>query len=53
MPMGMPSMRESGRPAFQRAVLASAAARAPVSFRAAKARTTGSRSLIVSRQRSR
>ena len=30
MPIGMPSIGDSGSPAFQRAVLASAAARAPV-----------------------
>ena len=32
MAIGMPSIGESGLPAFQRAVLASAAARAPASF---------------------
>ena len=32
MPIGMPSIGESGRPACQRAVLASAASRAPASF---------------------
>ncbi len=53
MPMGMPSMSESGRPAFQRTVLASATSRAPCSFRATKALTAGSRSLMTSRQRSR
>ena len=53
MPIGMPSIGDSGLPAFQRAALASAAARAPVSFMAIKAFTTGSRAAIVSRQRSR
>ena len=53
MPIGMPSIGDSGRPAFQRAVLASAAARAPASFSATQARTTGSRAAMVSRQRSR
>ena len=53
MPMGSPSMADSGRPAFQRAVLASAAARAPGWFRATNACTTGSRSAMVARHRSR
>ncbi len=53
MPTGMPSMAESGRPAFQRAVLASAASRAPAGFIVTQARTTGSRAAMVSRQRSR
>ena len=53
MPTGMPSIGESGRFARQRAALASAASRAPASFSAAKARTTGSRAAIVSRHRSR
>ena len=52
-PTGMPSAGESARPAFHRAPLASAAARAPASFRVTKARTTGSRAAIASRQRSR
>ena len=53
MATGMPSMGDSGRSAFQRAVLASATARAPASLIAVKAFTTGSRAAIVSRQRSR
>src|SRR5262249_48983669 len=53
MPIGSPSIGESGRPPFQRVVLASAAARAPTGFRATKALTTESRLSIVSRQRSR
>ena len=53
MPTGMPSIGESGRPSRQRPVLASAAARAPASLRAAQARTTGSRAAMASRQRSR
>ena len=42
-----------GRPACQRAVLSSAAARAPASLKARKALTIGSRFLIISMQRSR
>jgi hypothetical protein len=53
MPIGMPSIGESGFPDFQHAVLASAASRAPVSFTTTQARTTGSRAAMVSRQRSR
>ena len=53
MPTGMPSIGERGLPVFQRAALASAAARAPVSLMATRAFTTGSRSAMVSRQRSR
>ena len=53
MAIGMPSIGDSGLPAFQRSALASAAARAPASFIAVKAFTTGSRAAIVSRQRSR
>ena len=53
IPTGMPSIAESGVPAFQRAVLASAAARAASRFREAKAFTTGSRSFTVAMQRSR
>ena len=53
MPIGMPSIGDNGEPAFQRAALASAAARAPVSLRATRAFTTGSRRAMVSRQRSR
>src|SRR5436190_12488295 len=37
--IGMPSIDDNGLPAFQRAALASAAARAPASFRAEKAFT--------------
>jgi len=43
---------ERGLPAFQRAVLASAAARAPASFRCTKAFTTGSLAAMVSIERS-
>ena len=50
---GMPSMADSVRPFFQRAVLASATSRAPSSFSAANAFTAGSRAAIVSMQRSR
>ena len=53
MAIGMPSIRESGLPAFHRVVLASAVARAPAWLIAVKAFTTGSRAAIVSRQRSR
>ena len=53
MPTGMPSIGDSGWPAFQRAALASAAARAPASLSAVSAFTTGSRCPMVSRQRSR
>ena len=53
MATGMPSIGDSGVPAFQRAALASAAARAPVSLIAVRAFTTGSRAAMVSRQRSR
>ena len=53
MASGMPSMDESGLPCFQRALLASAASRAPASLMAVKAFTTGSRAATVSRQRSR
>jgi hypothetical protein len=53
MAIGMPSIGESGLPAFQRSALASAAARAPASLIAVKAFTTGSRAAMVSRQRSR
>ena len=53
MATGMPSIGDSGLPAFQRPPLASAAARAPFSLIAVKAFTTGSRAAIVSRQRSR
>ena len=51
--IGMPSIGDSGLPAFQRARLASAASRAPASFIETIAFTTGSRAEIVSRQRSR
>src|SRR5436190_19449421 len=53
MATGMPSIGDKDLPAFQRALLASAVARAPGSFRAVKAFTTGSRRAMVSRQRSR
>ena len=53
IPTGMPSIGERGSPAAQRAVLASAAARAASRLRCAKAWTTGSRSSMVARQRSR
>src|SRR3954452_7836355 len=53
MAIGMPSIGDSGLPAFQRALLASAVARAPGSLIAVNAFTTGSRWAIVSRQRSR
>ena len=49
MAIGMPSIGDNGAPAFQRSVLASAVARAPASFIAVKAFTTGSRAAIVSR----
>jgi len=53
MPMGMPSIGDSGVPARQRAAEASAASRAPGSLRLTQACTTGSRAAMVSRQRSR
>src|SRR3954471_10953462 len=53
MAIGMPSIGDKGLPAFQRAPLASAVARAPASLIAVKAFTTGSRWAMVSRQRSR
>ena len=53
MPIGSPSIGERGRPERQRVVEASAASRAPASFSAAQARTTGSRAATASRQRSR
>ena len=52
MATGMPSMGESGLPAFQRVVLASAAARAPVSLIAVKAFSTGSRAACRFRRQS-
>src|SRR6267154_1409285 len=53
MPMGMPSMAESGLPAFQRAVDSSAMRRAPSILSARNAPTIGSSPAIFSRQDSR
>ena len=53
IPTGMPSIAESGEPAFHRAVLASAAARAESRLSEANAFTTGSRSSTVAMHRSR
>jgi len=53
MPTGMPSTGESGRPARQRAVAASAALRAPSRSRKANAITSPSRRSIASSERSR
>ena len=51
IPTGMPSMGDKVAPAFQRAVDASAAARAP--FKVTKAPTASSCAAMTSRQRSR
>ena len=53
IPTGMPSMGDKVAPAFQRAVDASAAARAPAMFKVTKAPTASSCAAMTSRQRSR
>ena len=53
MPIGMPSIFERGRPARQRAVDWSAAARAPSRLRLTKAPILGSSAAISARQHSR
>ena len=53
IPTGMPSMGDKVVPAFQRAVDASAAARAPAMFKVTKAPTASSCAAMTSRQRSR
>src|SRR5262249_45959155 len=53
IPTGMPSMDDRVAPAFQRAVDASAAARAAAIFQVTKAPTASSCAAMTSRQRSR